>query len=78
VRQEANHVHSEWLQVWRQRRHAFYSTRAAARDRGEDTPSEPDSSGGDNEEEDEHEEEGEVTPHLPSQLFASRGPPLAW
>jgi hypothetical protein len=30
---------------------------------GKDTPSEPESLGGDNEEEDEHEEEGEVTPH---------------
>jgi hypothetical protein len=34
----------------------------AARARGEDTPSDPESSGGDNKEEDEYREEGEVIP----------------
>jgi hypothetical protein len=34
----------------------------ATRVRGEETPSEPESSGGDNEEEDEDREEGQVTP----------------
>jgi hypothetical protein len=62
VRWEANHAYSERLQVWRQKRWAFCTAWAVARARGQDTPSEPKSSGGDNEEEDEEGEEGEVTP----------------
>jgi hypothetical protein len=39
---------------------------AASRARGEDTPSEPESSGGNDQEEDEYGEEGKVTPpHSP-------------
>jgi hypothetical protein len=62
VRWEANSVHSEWLCAQRQRRRAWSATRAAARERGEDTPSEPESSGADDEEEDKDMEEAEVTP----------------
>jgi hypothetical protein len=73
VRREANHIHSERLRVRRQRRRAWSAAQATARERGEDTPSEPESFRGDNEVEDEDEEEGEVTP--PSH-FAPRRPPL--
>jgi hypothetical protein len=62
VRQEANIVYSEQLQARRQRRWDWSAAWAAVRLRGQETPSEPESSGGDNEEEDEGEEEGEVTP----------------
>jgi hypothetical protein len=62
VRWEANHTHNEWLLVQRQRRQAWSATRAAARVRGVDTPSDLESLGGDDEEEDEDEEEGDVTP----------------
>jgi hypothetical protein len=46
------------------------------REWGEDTPSEPESSGGDNKEEDEDEEEGEVTPP-PHSLPPEDLPPLS-
>jgi hypothetical protein len=62
MRCKANHVYSEWLRAWRQRRRAWSAARAAAREWWEDTPFEPESSGGDNEEEDENIEEGVVTP----------------
>jgi hypothetical protein len=62
MRWEANNVYSEQLWARRQRRQAWSATRVVARARGEDTPSEPESLGGDDEEEDEDEEEGEVTP----------------
>jgi hypothetical protein len=58
VRREANRVHCDRMHVWRQSRRAWSAARVAARERVEDTPSEPESSGGDNEEEDEDEEEG--------------------
>jgi hypothetical protein len=44
--------------------------------RGEETPSEPEPSGGDNEEKDEHEEEGEVAAGaMPPVVFPSSPPP---
>jgi hypothetical protein len=76
TRWKAIHVYSEWLQARRQRRHAWNATRAAARTRGEDTPSKPESSGGDDEEEDEDGEEGEVTPpphFAPREALSSLG-----
>jgi hypothetical protein len=68
ARQETNHPDNKRQQALRQRRRLWSATQAAVRVRGEETPSEPDSSGYGNEEEDEDEEEGEVTPspHSPS------------
>jgi hypothetical protein len=76
VRWAAIHVHSERLWIWRCRRRAWSVAQAAAREWGEDTPSEPESSGGDNKEEDEDEEKGGG--NSPSPLSASHGPSLAW
>jgi hypothetical protein len=64
VRWEANRAYSERLRAWRQRRRAWSAARVVARAWGEDTPSEPKSSGGD----DEDGEEGEVTPPTHSPL----------
>jgi hypothetical protein len=67
VRWEANHVYSERLWGWRQKRQDWSAARVVARSRGKQTPSEPESSGGDDEVEDEDGEVGEVTPppHYP-------------
>jgi hypothetical protein len=62
VRREANRVYSERLQARRQRRWDRSAARVAARARGIETPTEPESSRGDDEEEDEDGEEGKVTP----------------
>jgi hypothetical protein len=62
VIQEAKRAYSERLRAQRQRRWDWSTAPMAARAWGEETPSEPESSGGDNEEEDEGREEGEVTP----------------
>jgi hypothetical protein len=59
VRQESNRADNERQQA---RRQLWSATRAAARARGEETPSELESSGDGDEEEDEDEEEGEITP----------------
>jgi hypothetical protein len=59
ARQEANHVHNEQLCVRRQRRRFWSVAWVASRERGEDTPSEHKSLGGDNKEEDEEEKEEE-------------------
>jgi hypothetical protein len=58
VRWEANHVYSDWLRAPRQKRWAWSAARATVRAWGEDTPSESESSRGDNKEEDEDREEG--------------------
>jgi hypothetical protein len=68
ARWETNRVYNERLRAWRHRIQDWSATQATARARGEDTPSEPESSGGDNEEEDEDGEEGEVTPSPHSPL----------
>jgi hypothetical protein len=65
VRQEANYANNERRQARRQRRWARSAGRAAVRARGEETLSEPESSGDGDEEEDEDEEEGETTPSPP-------------
>jgi hypothetical protein len=62
ARWEANHAYNEQLLVRRQRRRAWIATWMAMRDRGEDTPFEPESSGEDNKEENGDGEEGEVNP----------------
>jgi hypothetical protein len=66
-RREANDVYSERLWAQRQRRREWSVAQVVKRARGEDTPSEPEFSGGDDEEEDEDGDEGEVTPlpHYP-------------
>jgi hypothetical protein len=58
----ANHADNERQQVRKQRSRLRNATRMAVRVRGEETPSEPESLGDDNQEEDEDEEEGEITP----------------
>jgi hypothetical protein len=63
VRREASRVHSEQPRAWRQRRRAWSAAQVVARVRGDDTPSEPESLGGDDKEEDEGKEEREVTSH---------------
>jgi hypothetical protein len=65
ARWETNRAENERQQAQRQRRRLWSATRAATRAWGEETPSEPESSGDDDEEEDEDEEEGEIT-HSPS------------
>jgi hypothetical protein len=62
VRREVNRDYTEWLQAQNQRRWDWSTARMAARARGEDTPSELESLGGDNEEEDKDGEESEVNP----------------
>jgi hypothetical protein len=62
ARWETNRVHTEWLRAWRQRRRDLSTARVVARAWGQDTDSEPESSGGDDEEGDEDGEDGEVTP----------------
>jgi hypothetical protein len=58
ARWEVHRAHNEWLRARRQRRQAWSAPRSIARAWGEETPSEPESLGGDEEEEDEDEEEG--------------------
>jgi hypothetical protein len=65
VRRESNYAYSERLKVRRQRRHAWITARSAVMAQGEDTPSEPESSGEDDKEKDKDGEEGEVTPPPP-------------
>jgi hypothetical protein len=62
VRWEAHRIHNEQLWEESQRRRGWSAAWLVMRARGEESPSEPESSGGDVEEEDEDEEEGEVTP----------------
>jgi hypothetical protein len=62
VRREANRANNEQQWAQRQRRQVRSASRAAERARGEETPSELESSGDVVEEEGEDEEEGEVTP----------------
>jgi hypothetical protein len=76
VRREANNTNNKQLWVRRQRRHSWSAAWAAARARGEETPFELESLGGDDEEADEDKEEGEVTPpphSLPPEDFPSFG-----
>jgi hypothetical protein len=62
ARWETNRAYSEWLQVQRQRRQVWIAAQTVERAQGEDTPSEPESSGEENEEEDRDGEESQVTP----------------
>jgi hypothetical protein len=81
VGREANLVYSKQMQAWRQRRRDWSAAWAAARARGQETPSEPESSGGDNEEDDKDGEEGEVTPPPHSPLpedLPSLGDLFSW
>jgi hypothetical protein len=61
VKREANRAHNEKMWARKQKGQAWSATRRAARERGEDIPTEPGSSG-------EEEEEGEVAslPLFPS------------
>jgi hypothetical protein len=68
VRWEANCANNERQRARKQRRQLWSATRVTARMRGEETPSEPESSG-DFDVEDEDNEEGEITP-------SSHSPPL--
>jgi hypothetical protein len=56
VRWEAHRIHNEQLWEERQRRRGWSATWSVMRARGEESPSEPESSGGGVEEEDEDEE----------------------
>jgi hypothetical protein len=75
VSQEAKHVYSERQQARRQRRRDWGAARVVERVRGEDTSSEPESLGRDDEEQDEDGEEGGDTP---SPFSAAQVPSLAW
>jgi hypothetical protein len=55
ARWEANRDHNEKMWAWKEKKQARSAAHRAVKERGEDTPSESDSS-------DEAEEEGEVTP----------------
>jgi hypothetical protein len=58
MRWEANCADNEKQQTWAEKRRLWSTARTAARTRGEETPSEPESTGDNDVEEDEDKEEG--------------------